>query len=65
MCLSDLLLFDHSLVLQRPVLLHELLEVEELSVADPHALVLPFLELIHTEAGDAVVEAADQRRGCA
>ena len=60
--LCYLLLLDHSLVLQRPVLLHELLEVEELFVADCHAFVLSLLELLYAETRHTVVVTADQHR---
>ena len=44
--LGELLLLDHALVLQLPVLLHEALEPEELLVARRHALQLLLLKLL-------------------
>ena len=44
--LGELLLLNHALVLQLPVLLHEALEPEELLVARRHALQLLLLKLL-------------------
>ena len=53
--LGELLLLDHALVLQLPVLLHEALESEELLVARRHALQLLLLKLLRNQpaAGSA------------